>query len=327
MSEHYIYFIVNKYIKTIMFTNNFIRGTSKKKPININNTPIIPEPKLEPKQPETEYIVNNNEFPSEQSDFNSETTETESESDEYKSDNTHGKKYWEYGNRGLKIKDFNRKMSRNLAIMYYIDRVFVEFIDKTLQSSYADLFHSNSSTTFTLDTGIINSLNGNVTVQPLSKKIKGKGVFKVIEAGYVRIDSIDLTEKDLFKNNIPNLDSIIKNKSNLFHVLKILNIFNIQKKFKYKENLSNQNISFKTISSAANEYINELKSSGNKNMILKSDKNSGFYINVKSDKAKGFFIDGLNNIIHYIGANSNFNERFVYIRYYTFSLTDGKIKF
>ena len=60
--------------------------------------------------------------------------------------------YWEYGNTGLKIKEFKKKMSRNLAIMYYIDRLFNEYIDTVLSNNYSKLFSSSSNVKFNLKT-------------------------------------------------------------------------------------------------------------------------------------------------------------------------------
>lgn len=318
-----------------MFTNNNFILSNKKKSTNTNNTnninninnydlPIQHNHNIihNHNNQQNEYIVNDNEFPSElESTFNSESESESTESSEYKEDE---KKYWEFGNRGIKLKHFNKIMSRNLAIMFYIDRVFIEWINKSLSNSYANLFDLSNSTVFTLKSGIINSMGGQVIVMPTHEKITGG--FKIQEAAYVEIKDIAITEKDLFKNNIPNIDSILKHSDNLNHVLKILHILKITDKYKLKENISKTDISFKTIISDANSYIDQLNSTNNKKQIMKSNKNSGFYIKVYNDRAKAFFIDGENNQIHYIATNTNFNERFVSIRYYTFNIVNGKIK-
>lgn len=311
-----------------MFTNNnHILGNKKKltnnhtNNQNQNHNPINIEP-TEIKPIIKEYIVNDNEFPSElDSSFNSASDSNLTESSEYKSEE---KKYWEYGNRGIKMKNFNKKMSRNLAIMYYIDRVFVEWIDKSLSNNYELLFNPANSLIFTLKSGEINTANRMVVVKPIHDKISGS--FQVLDAGYVQITNVELTDKDLFKNNIPNIDSVIKHKDNIIHLIKILNIFNIPNKFKLKERVSNKLISFRNISSDAINYVNELKTLGNKKQILKSNKTTGFYIKVYNNRAKAFFLDMSNNLIHYIGTNTDFNERVVSIRYYSFELIGGKIK-
>ena len=96
-----------------MFTNNFIFGSKKKKSTNntifknnydlINNSNhLIKRPIEKP----NEYIVNDNEFPSElDSTFNSESESKSTTSSEYKED---PKKYWEFGNRGIKLRYFNK---------------------------------------------------------------------------------------------------------------------------------------------------------------------------------------------------------------------------
>ena len=186
------------------------------------------------------------------------------------------------------------------------------------------LFNPASSLIFTLKSGEINTENNKVTVKPTHDKISGS--FRVLDAGYVQISDIELTDKDLFKNNIPNIDSVIKHKDNIVHMIKILNIFNIPNKFRVKESVSDEKISFGTITSDAIGYVDEMKALGNKKAILKSDKTTGFYIKIYNNRAKAFFLDTSSNLIHYIGTNINFNERFVSIRYYTFELAGGKIK-
>lgn len=320
-----------------MFTNinkNIILGRKNKinHPINqntntntnIENQNLINTPTIINKPTPIEYSVRDNEFPSElDTTFNSDSKTESTESSEYVEDE---KKYWEYGNRGIKINNFKSKMSRNLAIMYYVDRVFVEWIDKSLSNNYNLLFNKENSTIFTLSSGIINSVKGEVMVRPIHPDNKISGEFNILDAAYIKISNINITEKDLLKNNIPNIDSVLNHTNNLFHIIKIISILKLTNSFKLKENISEDTLSFKTICTEAFEYIEQLNLNNNKKSILKSDKNSGFYIKVYNDRAKAFIIDGKNNKIHYVASTSHFNERCVSIRYYTFNLVNGKIK-
>ena len=62
-------------------------------------------------------------------------------------------KYWEYGNSGLKIKNFNKIMSKNLSILYYLDKTFSEFV-KQEEITIGKIFKKNFSN-FLIDRGII----------------------------------------------------------------------------------------------------------------------------------------------------------------------------
>jgi hypothetical protein len=254
------------------------------------------------------------------SSYSDDSNSRESDSEEILSES---KLYWEYGNTGLKIKEFKKKMSKNLAIMYYVDRLFNEYIDTVLSNNYSKLFSSNSNAKFNLKTGKIKSNNGKVTVTLNHDKLIGN--FNVLEAGFITISNIKITDKELKKNYIPNLDSFLSHKDNIYHISKITKLLNLQNKMSVKTNLSNKNINLQTISSNANSYIDDLVKKDKKKYILRSDSNTGFYTKIYSDHSKGFIIDGKNNLINYVATNINFKEQSINLRYYAFNIENGKI--
>jgi len=228
------------------------------------------------------------------------------------------KLYWEYGNSGLKIVEFKKKMSRNLAIMYYIDRVFCEYIENNVEKSYSTLFSKDNI--YNLKSGIIKTTNKKVNITLTHSKLKGN--YNVLEAGYFVIDNINLTEKELKQNSIPSLQSILSHKDNTYHICKIIKIFNIVEMF-VEPNVSSNEITFNEITTQSNIFLNEL-SENKKNKILKSNKKSGFYVKIYNNRAKGFII--YEDIIYYITTDINFTIGNITVRYYTFELKNGKIK-
>lgn len=257
----------------------------------------------------------------ESSESSSSRSSSSSSSSSYSPSET--KFYWEYGNTGLKIREFKKKMSRNLSIMYYVDRLFNEYIETILTNSYSKLYNPSTNSNYKLKSGNIKAYKGKVTATITHKKLTGS--FNVLEAGFMTITDVKLTDKDLKKNSIPNLDSILGHKDNIYHITKIIKLFNLHKKMTVKSNLSNKNMSLENITSTANSYVDTLIKKDKKKKILRSDKNSGFYIKMYNNHGKGFIIDSVNNIIYYIAVNINFKSSNINLRYYAFEIIKGKI--
>ena len=137
--------------------------------------------------------------------------------------------------------------------------------------------------------------------------------------------NVKITDKELKKNSIPNLDSILAHKENIYHITKIINLLNFNKKMTIKSNLSNNKTTFENIFLNANSYVDDLVKKDKKKYILKSNSRSGFYIKIYNDHAKGFVIDDINNTIYYIASNINLKSESINVRYYAFNVTHGKI--
>lgn len=257
---------------------------------------------------------------SDSSSFTSSSSSSNSSSSYIQSET---KLYWEYGNTGLKIQKFKKKMSRNLSIMYHIDLLFNEYIDTVLTNSYTKLFSKNTNTKYDLKNGSIKSHDGKVIATLTHNKLTGS--YDVLEAGFISLSDIILTEKKLKQNSIPNLESILSHKENIYHITKIIKLFTLEKKMMtIKSNISNDD-SYEKITTNANSYLENLINHNKKNKILKSNINSGFYIKMYNNHGKGFIIDGYNNIIYYVAVNINFKLGNVNLRYYAFKIKDGKI--
>lgn len=250
------------------------------------------------------------------SDFSS--SKSSSESSEIASET---KLYWEYGNTGLKINDFNKKMSKNLAIMNYIDQLFCEYSSDNL--NYIKLFSDSTNKIYDSKIGIITAKNG--IVNATLKHSKLSGTYNILETGLFNLSDIQLTKKDLKHNSIPNLEQLLTHKDNIYHITKIIKLFELKQKITIKSNTSTKNNSFNNISQNANKLLNELVKNNKKNKILKSNKHSGFYIKIYNNCGKGFIIDEKNNIIYYITNNMDFKIGNVNIRYYAFNIKNGKI--
>jgi hypothetical protein len=297
---------------------------SKPNPItkpNPNPNPVYDSSSKSPSTYTTDLAESSNSKSDSESESSSSSSSKSSSNSPYVPSET--KFYWEYGNTGLKIKEFKNKMKRNLSIMYYVDRLFNEYIDTVLTNSYSKLFSPSSKSEHRLKTGHINSYKG--LVSATIKHPKLNGTFNVREAGFMTISNIKLTDRDLKHNQIPNLDSILGHKDNIYHLTKIIKIFNLGNKMTVKSNLSNNNMSLEKITSGANSHLDALVKKDKKKKILRSGKHSGFYIKMYNNNGKGFVIDDINNLIYYVALNINFDNGSINLRYYAFDIIKGKI--
>lgn len=224
-----------------------------------------------------------------------------------KKDNLH---YWEYGNSGIKVKDFNKKMCNNLAILYYIDKVFYDY--GILNKSYSKLY--NSENTFTSEYGDIISNNNTVNIK--LNKSKLVGYYNILHTGFTTISDININEKDIKKFRIPSFDSVINHISNIEHILKINRIFDIKNKFNITNNSSSDNFSFDIFINQIFDIIKKYNDNNTTKNLLKSRSNTAFYIKIYENHGKAFVIDDSNKLIYYITQNSNNNNTILYIRYY-----------
>jgi hypothetical protein len=224
--------------------------------------------------------------------------------------------YWEYGNSGFKLKNFTKTMNKNLAIMYYIDKVFQDFL-LTSDNSYNKLFTSEDLLTYNFNKNIITSNNKNVSVKINHDKINGE--YEIIAAGVSTITNILIDENDLKKKKVPDLDSILSHINNIKQILKMLNILNLFNKFTITNNNSDSTFDLQNIIKNTQEIILE-----NKNNLLKSNKHTAFYIKIYDTSGKAFIIDNNKEIIYYISESEENNK--IYIRYYIFKINNnGKI--
>ncbi len=232
--------------------------------------------------------------------------------------------YWEYGNSGLKIKDFNSVMSKNLAILYYIDQIFNSYNTSSLNSSVGCLFDPKTNICYNHESNILQSENGNVQIKLSNEKIEGN--YQVVAAGRILLSSIKLTDEDISKNKIPNFDSIMDHSDNPKHVLKLLqilpllNVTNPDFKINIKENNSNPNFNFENIVESISELVLNYKKDNKEKNLLKSNSETAFYIKIYPDHSKALVTDNKNNLIFYICESTDYKKLEIDIRYYTLKI-------
>jgi hypothetical protein len=190
--------------------------------------------------------------------------------------------YWEYGNSGLKKKSLNKIMGRNLAILYFLDKIFSCYND--LESNSLDeLFNTTLPIIHKFGSNIISSipnsnLEPNVQIQLDCGKISG--TYKVEAVGFTTISNIKIQEKDLIKNKIPSFDNFIERLDNIKEILKITNILSLNKKFTYKSNCSNQEFDLMFINQNYKNIWDLFKQEDREKKLLRSNSNYAFYIKI-----------------------------------------------
>ncbi len=240
-----------------------------------------------------------------------------------KNDNKKEIKYWEYGNSGLKIKNFNKVMSKNLSVLYYLDKIFSEFVEQE-KITIRKIFKPNYSNTFTVGSGFgsengssqIICSNGNVSIQLSHNKISG--LYKVVEAGSSTIQNVKILPEELSKLKIPDLSDILENLDNLKLIIKITNILNLFYNFDMIDDVSNPNFNLYNLISNTLEIINKYRDEDKEKKLLKSNLKTAFYIKIYDLKGKAFVIDGENNLIYYI-TETELDDKIIF-KYYVFNI-------
>jgi hypothetical protein len=220
-------------------------------------------------------------------------------------------------------------MGRNLAILYFLDKIFSCYNDLE-SNSLAQLFNTTSPIIHKFGSNIISSipnsnLEPNVQIQLDCGKISG--TYKVEAVGFTSISNIKIQEKDLIKNKIPSFDNFIERLDNIKEILKITNILSLNKKFTYKSNCSNQEFDLMFINENYKNIWDLFKQEDKEKKLLRSNSNYAFYIKIYEDYSKAFIIDKTNNLIYYLVSNENFKKGSIFIRYYSLKINNNyKIK-
>jgi hypothetical protein len=238
------------------------------------------------------------------------------------------KKYWEYGNCGIKIKDFDKKMGRNLLILEHIDKIFVEFSNYPA-NSLGFLFNSGEPVEYILGKNKINVLvnQNDSQVNITINEEKVSGVYQVLAVGFTEIFNVKINENDLNKKKVPSFDSFISRLDNIKEIYKIINILTLENKFEVFEINSIDDFNFKHIIDNFLEIQEEFKKNSTEKKMLKSDSNSAFYIKIYETSGIAFIIDNTNNLIFYITENENLSDGSIFIRYYLLNISEKhKIK-
>lgn len=226
-------------------------------------------------------------------------------------------KYWEYGNSGLKIKDFNKTMSKNLSILYYIDKLFEQLFSNE-KITIKKIFNKNFSHTFSIGTSEINCLGGNISVKLDHNKISGS--YKLVASGISTISNIRILPEELVKYKVPELSDVLNNLDNIKFIIKITNILNLFNNFDIKNDNSDSAFNLYDIISNSLTIISDYKNDDKEKKLLKSNSTNAFYIKIYDSHSKAFVIDGKKNLIYYI-CQTDFDDKIIF-KYYVFNLND-----
>ncbi len=237
--------------------------------------------------------------------------------------------YWEYGNSGLKTKEFGKKQSKNLGILQNIDKVFLCYSDLKF-NSLEKLFNPSAKSECKFGDNIICSdpeIPGVLVKLDPDEFGLEAGTYQVLGTSFTTISNIKIEEKHLSKNRIPEFDNFIGRLDNLKEIFKIIGILSIKDKFKIRSNSSSEEFSFESVLSGYKNLFETFKSDGNEKKLLKSNSDYAFYVKIYESESKGFVIDGQNGLIYYVVSNENFKTGTIFLRYYCMKISSSfKIK-
>jgi hypothetical protein len=226
--------------------------------------------------------------------------------------------YWEYGNSGIKIKEFNKIMCNNLAILYYINKIFEDYFSVNKSETSISDFFDTSSNKFSCEYGMMYSKNNSIVNVKL-EKTKLNGLYNIIAAGRTIISNITIDNDDLNNLQIPDLDSLLNNITNINYIMNIINILSIQK-YDIINNSSDENFTIDVFINSISDIINISSPK-----LLKSNNTSAFYIKIYETYGKAFIIDYKNKLIYYIYENQDYDNQLVYINYYILKI-DNRLR-
>ena len=210
-------------------------------------------------------------------------------------------------------------MGKNLNILNELNIIFSKFIYKNpkiiLDELLNNVSYENNKKLFSNDNGYININKNKNNFQIFVNKSKFLGLYNIIDCGYIKIYDINLNNKLLKQNNIPNFDSFINNSNDLNYILNIIKLFKIDNAFKLKLNCLNKMSILNFIKIYSSELIKKVDKNIN---ILNSNISTVFYIKVYESYTQSFFIDKSKKLIYYI-YSENFEDH-SYIFYYVLKL-------
>ena len=267
---------------------------------------------------------------------------------------------WEYGKSGIKIDKLKKYQSKNLAILFYINSLFIDFIDYypgLILNEIIDKFkndndnHNNNNDN---DTSIDKQKNNNLTKclywnnfgsillksNDLFIKItrdKLNGIYKILDCGYFKFYDININEELLNKYKIPNLNLLLTHPDNVKYFFKIIKIFELtQSKINTNSNKKyfNTNI-FKTRSNFLNQIDFDdilkyllpeiIEKINNKENLFDVSNKFTFYIKMYDTHTKAFLIDRNTKLFYYWISVENFSKPIGYLFMYVIEL-DSKCR-
>ena len=252
---------------------------------------------------------------------------------------------WEFGKSGIKIEKLKKYQSRNLAIFFYLNSIFIDFIDYYPGINLSDIIEKFNDPLINTQCDITKCLYWNNFGSILLKsnelfvritRDKLNGIYKILDCGYFKFYDVDIDDDILNKFKIPNLNSLLAHNDNTKHLVKILKILQLAQThinthinthtktnlFKTKSNFLNQMDFEDVIKYLLPEIINKIN---NKEDIFKLSNNFTFYIKMYDTHTKAFLIDKSSKLIYYWISIENFSKPMGYLFMYVMEL-DSKYK-
>jgi hypothetical protein len=226
-------------------------------------------------------------------------------------------KYWEYGNSGLKIKNFNKIMGKNLSILYYINKTFEQLFSNE-KITIKKLFNKKFSNIFSIGSSKINCSNTNVSVELDHNKISG--IYKLVAGGISTISNIKILPEELTKLKVPELSNVLNNLDNTKLIIKLTNILNLFNNFDIKNDISDPAFNLYNIIINSLSIISNYKNDDKEKKLLKSNSNNAFYIKIYDSYCKAFIIDDKQKLIYYI-STKELDDKIIF-KYYVFNIND-----
>lgn len=225
---------------------------------------------------------------------------------------------WEFGKSGIKLEKLKYSMSKNLAILFYINKLFINFINHNPKINLENILNINWDSTksyYSCEDGIVYLSNNSINLKLINKKISG--LYKIIDCGYIKFYDINIDEIYLKKNKIPNLESILAHSDNIKHIEKIIKIFENASNIKTKSNFMGKLNWINLLEEYLPIIITNIN---NKSNLFNIDKKFSFYIKVYSTHTKAFIIDKNTQYIYYLSSLENYKNSNFYLFMYVFEL-------
>jgi len=223
---------------------------------------------------------------------------------------------WKFGKSKIKTENFKKYMSKNLAILYFLNEIFVDFIinNSSLELNNINSFFNNNTIIFSNKKGSIKLIDKQIYININKEKISG--IYKIKDCGYLKFSDININEDYLKINKIPDLDSILNYSNDFEYIFKIIKIFNNFENIKTKINCYGD-LNFLNL---IHENLSTIFNFNNNNDFFKSCENFSFYIKVYDTHSKAFIIDNNTNLIYYISSLENYKDCSGYLFFYILEL-------
>jgi hypothetical protein len=234
--------------------------------------------------------------------------------------NNSNKILWEYGKSNIKINNFNKVISKNLAILNHIDSIFIDFITHNHNIKLLNI-SQNPQIFFSNEKGNLFFYNNSFVFNLLKKNLCG--YYSVNECGYFIISDFENNDlKYLCKNVSNNNDNNNINYNNYINFINtIKNLFLKNKIISESNSTCSRNLN-KILTYILNNLPNDKLID---NIYFKSIPNYSFIIKMYSEHFNILFVDNDNHLIYYINCFKYSNSQCCFMFFYVLDI-DSNLK-